>query len=296
MAKWTTTDIPDQSGRTAIVTGANSGIGLVAARELAQAGARVIMACRDVSKGTAAAASLTGDVEVRALDLADLSSVRTFADSITDDVDLLINNGGVMATPNRRTADGFELQLGTNHLGHFALTGLLLPKLRDRVVSVSSSVHWIGRINLDDLNWERRRYSRWPAYAQSKLANLLFIFELSRRLTAAGSPLKATAAHPGYASTNLQSHTESLQDQVMALGNRLIAQSAAMGALPTLYAALADVPSGSFAGPGGVTGQHGHPKLVSCSRSAKNPAMAKALWTRSEELTDVTYDLTKSES
>src|ERR1700754_2705042 len=251
MAKWTTTDIPDQSGRTAIVTGANSGLGLATTRELAGAGARVIMACRDVSKGTAAAATVTGDVEVRALDLAALSSIRTFPASVTDDVHLLINNGGVMATPNRRTADGFELQLGTNHLGHFALTGLLLPKLRDRVVSVSSAVHWIGRINLNDLNWERRRYSRWPAYAQSKLANLLFIYELSRRLTAAGSPLKATAAHPGYASTNLQSHTESVQDQVMALGNRLIAQSAQMGALPTLHAAVADVPSGSFSGPGG---------------------------------------------
>jgi NAD(P)-dependent dehydrogenase (short-subunit alcohol dehydrogenase family) len=294
MAKWTTTDIPDQSGRTAIVTGANSGIGLVTARELARAGARVIMACRDVSKGTAAAATVSGNVEVRALDLADLSSVRTFAESITDDVHLLINNGGVMATPNRRTADGFELQLGTNHLGHFALTGLLLPRLRDRVVSVSSSVHWIGRINLNDLNWEHRRYSRWPAYAQSKLANLQFIFELSRRLTAAGSALRATAAHPGYASTNLQSHTESVQDQVMAFGNRLIAQSAEMGALPTLYAAVADVPSSTFAGPGGVTGQHGHPKPASCSRAAKNPATAKALWTRSEEMTGVTYDLAKS--
>jgi NAD(P)-dependent dehydrogenase (short-subunit alcohol dehydrogenase family) len=296
MAKWTTTDIPDQSGRTAIVTGANSGLGLATTRELAGAGARVIMACRDVSKGTAAAATVTGDVEVRALDLADLSSIRTFAASVTDDVHLLINNGGVMATPNRRTADGFELQLGTNHLGHFALTGLLLPKLRDRVVSVSSAVHWIGRINLNDLNWERRRYSRWPAYAQSKLANLLFIYELSRRLTAAGSPLKATAAHPGYASTNLQSHTESVQDQVMALGNRLIAQSAQMGALPTLHAAVADVPSGSFSGPGGVTGQHGYPKLVSSSRSARNPAVAKALWAHSEELTSVTYDLTKSDA
>src|SRR3954447_26998072 len=285
MAKWTTTDIPDQSGRTVVVTGANSGIGLVTTRELARAGARVIMACRDVAKGTTAAATLTGDVEVRALDLADLSSIRTFANSITDDVDVLINNGGVMATPERRTADGFELQLGTNHLGHFALTGLVLPRLRDRVVSVSSAVHWIGRINLNDLNWERRRYSRWPAYAQSKLANLLFIRELSRRLTAAGSPLRATAAHPGYASTNLQSHTESMQDQVMALGNRLIAQSAAMGALPTLYAAVADVPSGSFAGPGGVAGQHGYPKLVSSSRAAKNPAVAKALWVQSEELT-----------
>ena len=291
MAKWTARDIPDQSGRTAVVTGANSGVGLVTARALARSGARVILACRDVAKGTAAAASVNGDVEVRALDLADLSSVRTFAASVTEDVHLLINNAGVMATPERRTADGFELQLGTNHLGHFALTGLLLPRLRERVVTVSSAMHWIGRINLDDLNWERRRYSRWPAYAQSKLANLLFTFELTRRLSAADATLRATSAHPGYASTNLQSHTESVQDQVMALGNRLIAQSANMGALPTLYAAVADIPSGSFAGPGGVTGQHGYPKLVSSSRSARNPAVAKALWEKSAELTGVTFDL-----
>jgi NAD(P)-dependent dehydrogenase (short-subunit alcohol dehydrogenase family) len=291
MAKWTARDIPDQSGRTAVVTGANSGVGLTTARELARAGARVIMACRDVTKGTAAASSVTGDVEVRALDLADLSSIRTFAASVTEDVHLLINNAGVMATPERRTADGFELQFGTNHLGHFAVTGLLLPRLRDRVVTVSSAMHWIGRINLNDLNWERRRYSRWPAYAQSKLANLLFTFELTRRLAATGATLRATASHPGYASTNLQSHTESVQDQVMALGNRLVAQSADMGALPTLYAAVADIPGGSFAGPGGVTGQHGHPKLVSSSRSARNPAVAKALWERSSELTGVTFDL-----
>src|SRR6201991_1638673 len=184
MAKWTTTDIPDQSGRTAIVTGANSGLGLATTRELAGAGARVIMACRDVSKGTAAAATVTGDVEVRALDLAALSSIRTFAASVTDDVHLLINNGGVMATPNRRTADGFELQLGTNHLGHFALTGLLLPLMEGRedarVVTLSSPAHRMGRISFDNLNGDRR-YFRWNAYGQSKLANLMFCFELARR-------------------------------------------------------------------------------------------------------------------
>ncbi len=274
-----------------MVTGANSGIGLVTARELARAGARVIMACRDVSKGTTAAAGLSGDVEVRALDLADLASVRTFANSVTDDVDLLINNAGVMATPHRRTADGFEMQFGTNHLGHFALTGLLLPRIRDRVVTVSSEAHRIGRITLDDLNWTRRRYSRWRAYGQSKLANLLFTHELTRRLTDAGSPLRAVAAHPGYASTNLQSHTESFQDRLMAVANRLVAQSAEMGALPTLFAAVADVPGGSFAGPGGLSGQHGHPKLVSSSNAARDPEVARALWERSSDLTDVTFDL-----
>jgi NAD(P)-dependent dehydrogenase (short-subunit alcohol dehydrogenase family) len=291
MAKWTTADIPDQSGRTAIVTGANSGLGLVTARELARAGARVIMACRDVAKGTEAASSLPGDVEVRALDLADLASVRTFAGSVTDDVDLLINNAGVMAPPLRRTADGFELQFGTNHLGHFALTGLLLPRLRGRVVTLSSTMHRVGRINLDDLNWERRRYLRWPAYSQSKVANLLFTLELTRRLSATGSTLLATSAHPGYASTNLHTHTESLQSQVMALGGKLVAQSAEMGALPTLYAAVADVPPGAFAGPGGLTGQHGYPKLVSSSRAARNPVVAKALWEKSAELTGVRFDL-----
>jgi NAD(P)-dependent dehydrogenase (short-subunit alcohol dehydrogenase family) len=247
------------------------------------------MACRDVSKGTAAAAKLTGDVEVRSLDLADLTSIQEFAASITDDVHLLINNAGVMATPLRRTKDGFELQFGTNHLGHFALTGLLLPRVRDRVVTVSSTVHWVGRINLDDLNWERRRYFRWPAYTQSKLANLLFTLELTRRLTESGADVRATSAHPGYASTNLQSHTETPLDFLMSIGNRLVAQSAEMGALPTLYAAVSDIPSGSFAGPGGITGQHGYPKLVGRSRAAQDKKMAQALWERSVELTGVTY-------
>jgi NAD(P)-dependent dehydrogenase (short-subunit alcohol dehydrogenase family) len=289
MAKWSAADIPDHSGRTAIVTGANSGIGLVTARELARSGARVIMACRDVSKGVEAAAALPGDVEVRELDLADLTSIRTFAESVTDDVHLLINNAGVMATPQRRTADGFELQFGTNHLGHFALTGLLLPRLRDRVVTVSSTMHRVGRIVLDDLNWERRRYSRWPAYGQSKLANLLFTYELSRRLTEADSRVLATAAHPGYASTNLQSHTESVQDWFMAIGNRIVAQSAAMGALPTLYAAVADVPNGSFAGPGGLFEQYGHPKVVGSSKASRDVEVARRLWERSSELTGVDY-------
>jgi NAD(P)-dependent dehydrogenase (short-subunit alcohol dehydrogenase family) len=289
MAKWTAADIPDHSGRTAIVTGANSGIGLVAARELARSGARVIMACRDVSKGVEAAAALPGDVEVRELDLADLTSIRTFAESVTDDVHLLINNAGVMATPQRRTADGFELQFGTNHLGHFALTGLLLPRLRDRVVTVSSTMHRVGRIVLDDLNWERRRYSRWPAYGQSKLANLLFTYELSRRLSAADSRVLATAAHPGYASTNLQSHTESFQDWFMAIGNRIVAQSADMGALPTLYAAVAEVPSGSFVGPGGLFEQYGHPKVVGSSSASRDASVARQLWERSSELTGVDY-------
>lgn len=291
MAKWTTADLPEQTGRTIVVTGANSGLGLVTARELARAGARVILACRNVDKGKAAAATMAESVEVRALDLASLASVREFATSIEEDVHVLVNNAGVMAVPKRRTADGFEMQIGTNHLGHFALTGLLLDRIRDRVVTLSSTMHRIGRIKLDDLNWERRRYQRWAAYGQSKLANLLFTYELRRRLDAAGSPVRALAAHPGYASTNLQSHTESVQDHVMALANRVIAQSAEMGSLPTLYAATVELPSGSFVGPGGLLEQFGYPKLVGSSGASRNTETARALWTLSEELTGVTYEL-----
>jgi NAD(P)-dependent dehydrogenase (short-subunit alcohol dehydrogenase family) len=291
MAKWTIKDMPDQTGRTAIVTGANSGIGLITARELARAGARVILACRDVTRGTAAASSLPDSVEVRRLNLADLSSIRTFADSVTEDVDVLVNNAGVMAVPQRRTADGFELQFGTNHLGHFALTGLLLPRIRDRVVTVSSAMHRIGRIALDDLNWKRRRYLRWPAYGQSKLANLLFTFELTRRLSAAGSPVRAYAAHPGYAATNLHTHTETFFDHVMDLGIRVFAQSSFMGALPTLYAAVVDLPGGSYAGPGGFMEQRGYPRVVGSVRAARDASVARALWEKSEELTGVSFAL-----
>jgi len=291
MAKWTVADVPDQTGRTVVVTGANSGIGLVTARVLAAAGARVILACRNVDKGKAAAAALADTVEVRALDLANLTSVREFAASIDEPVDVLVNNAGVMAVPLRRTVDGFEMQIGTNHLGHFALTGLLLDRIRARVVTVSSSFHVLGRIRLTDLNWESRGYRRWPAYGQSKLANLLFTYELDRRLAAAGSTVGSYAAHPGYASTNLQSHTESLLDQVMALGNRLVAQSAAMGALPTVYSATADAPSGSFIGPGGITGQHGYPKIVKSNGASHDTETAAELWALSEKLTDVKFAL-----
>ena len=290
MAQWTAADIPDQTGRTAIVTGANSGLGLVTATVLAGRGAHVVLACRDVAKGEAVAPP--GSVEVRELDLADLASIRAFAGSITTDVDILVNNAGVMAIPHRRTADGFEMQFGTNHLGHFALTGLLLDRVRDRVVTLSSAVHRMGRVTLDDLNWERRRYLRWPAYGQSKLANLLFTYELDRRLTASASAVRAYAAHPGYASTNLQSHTESFLDQVMALGNRVIAQPAQMGALPTLYAAtVPDLPGGSYIGPDGFMEQRGNPKIVGSARAARDPETARDLWARSEELTGVSYNL-----
>jgi NAD(P)-dependent dehydrogenase (short-subunit alcohol dehydrogenase family) len=229
---------------------------------------------------------------VRRLDLADLSSVRTFAAGWSGDLDVLINNAGVMAIPLRRTADGFEMQFGTNHLGHFALTNLLLPHVTDRIVTVSSSAHRMGAIDLEDLNWERRRYRSWGAYGQSKLANLLFTFELERRLAAAGSPLRALAVHPGYAATNLQSHASNpFSKVVMAVANLVVAQPATMGALPTLYAATHDVPGGSYVGPDGFQESRGHPTIVGCSGAASDRAVAAALWDTSEELTGTTFPL-----
>jgi len=287
---FSTKDIPDMSGRSVIVTGANSGIGRAAARALAAAGARVVLAVRDIGKGRSAAAGMPGQTEVRALDLARLASVRDFAAGWQGGVDVLINNAGVMAPPLGRTSDGFELQFGTNHLGHFALTNLLLERIGGRVVTVSSNGHRIGSIDFDDLNWERKPYRAWRAYGQSKLANLLFTAELQRRLTAAGSPVLATAAHPGYAATNLQFHSgrRSL-DVLSAVGNRLFAQDEDGGALPTLYAAVADVPPNSFAGPGGFMEQRGAPKLVGRSGAAKDADVARRLWEVSEELTGVRF-------
>jgi NAD(P)-dependent dehydrogenase (short-subunit alcohol dehydrogenase family) len=291
-SKWTAADLPRQDGRTFVVTGANSGIGLVAARELGRAGARVVLAVRDAAKGEQAAASIEGATEVRRLDLADLDSVRAFAAEWQGDLDVLVNNAGVMAVPEQRTKDGFEMQIGTNHLGHFALTNLLLPHVTDRVVTVSSGGHRMGSINLDDLNWERRGYSRWPAYGQSKLANLLFTLELQGRFDRAGSSLRAVAAHPGYAATNLQSRTGSwLQNGLMAIGNKLIAQSEEDGALPTLYAASQDIPGNSYVGPDGLMEQRGHPKLVGRSGAAKDADVAARLWALSEELTGVRFGL-----
>jgi NAD(P)-dependent dehydrogenase (short-subunit alcohol dehydrogenase family) len=289
MAKWTAADIPDQSGRTVVVTGANSGLGAVIAGELARAGARVIVACRDTAKGQVAADAMPGRTEVRPLDLADITSVRAFAAGLGE-IDVLVNNAGVMATPLGRTKEGFELQIGTNHLGHFALTGLVLDRVADRVVTMSSGAHRMGRIDLGDLNWEQRKYKRWAAYGQSKLANLLFTYELQRRLDSAGSSRKAFAAHPGYAATNLQSHTDSIQDAVMAVGNRLVAQSAQMGALPALYAATQPgLPGGSYLGPDGFAEQRGYPKVVRSSSRSYDLATASGLWSLSEILTGVTY-------
>ncbi|MEU1522929.1 oxidoreductase [Nocardia rhamnosiphila] len=289
MSGWGVGDIPDQQGRTVIITGANSGLGAVAARALAGAGAQVILACRNVGKGQAVADEIGERAEVRKLDLADLSSVREFAAEV-ESADVLINNAGVMAVPLRRTADGFEMQIGTNHLGHFALTGLLLGKIGERVVTLSSGAHAAGAIDLEDLNWERRPYKRWSAYGQSKLANLLFAFELQRRLAAAGSAKLSVAAHPGYAATELQSHTETVLDSVMNIGNKVFAQSAEMGALPELFAATAPVEPGAYYGPTGLGGMRGHPGRSGSSKRAKDQLTARSLWELSERLTDVKFD------
>jgi NAD(P)-dependent dehydrogenase (short-subunit alcohol dehydrogenase family) len=307
MARWTAADIPDQAGRIAVVTGANSGIGLVAARELARAGAHVVLAVRDTDRGEQAAGAVraaapAAEVETMQLDLADLSSVRSFAEAFGDrhdGLDLLVNNAGVMALPHRRTADGFEMQLGTNHLGHFALTGLLLGRLlarpEPRVVTVASEAHKIGKIDFDDLQSERR-YQKWKAYGQSKLANLLFTFELGRRSDAAGTALRSVAAHPGYAATNLQSTGprmagSRLSERIMAVANRVFAQDDEKGALPTLYAAtVADLPSGTYVGPDGPFEMQGYPRPVKANSRARDEQTAHRLWETSEQLTGVTYD------
>jgi NAD(P)-dependent dehydrogenase (short-subunit alcohol dehydrogenase family) len=304
---WTTADLPDLTGRVAVVTGANSGLGYETALALAGCGAHVTMAVRDTAKGETAAAGMRrahpdAVLEISALDLASLASIREFASRWSadhpDGLDLLINNAGVMALPHRLTADGFEMQIGTNHLGHFALTGLLLPALvarhRSRVVTVSSFAHRMGRLNLDDLMGEKR-YRAWGAYGQSKLANLLFTGEFQRRLDRAHLSVKAMAAHPGYSNTNLQSASakmkgQSFQATVTDRMNDVMAQSASMGALPTLFAATAPgLPGDSFVGPNGFMELRGYPHLVGRSARAADVADASALWSASEQLTGVTY-------
>ena len=290
MTDFAITDIPDMTGRTVIVTGANSGIGRAAADALAGAGAHVVLAVRDLEKGRAAAAAMPGENEVRRLDLASLASVREFAAAWDGEIHLLVNNAGVMVPPLTRTVDGFELQLATNHLGHFALSNLLLEHVTGRVVTVSSGAHRFGSIDFEDLNWERKPYRAWRAYGQSKLANLLFTSELQRRLEQSGSDVIATAAHPGYAATNLQFHTgRRSMDLLSAIGNRVLAQDERAGALPTLYAAVADVPGNSFAGPGGFMEQRGAPKLVERSGAARDTQVASRLWEVSEQLTGVGF-------
>ncbi|WP_189315530.1 oxidoreductase [Streptomyces brasiliensis] len=279
------TQIPDLSGRTAIVTGASGGLGRETARALAAAGARVVLAVRHVDKGRAVAAELPGRTEVRALDLADLASVRHFAEDWQGEISLLVNNAATIYPPElTRTKDGFEAQFGVNHLGHFALTQLLREHLTGRVVSISSASQ-AARLDLDDPNWERRRYNASRAYNESKLAVLLFTFELQRRLTAVGSAVLATAAHPGWAATGALSDARGFVHSLMRLSTPLVASSAAAGARPTLYAATGDIPGGTYVGPG-ILQMYGAPKPVQASKAARDPELARRLWEVSEQLTE----------
>ena len=297
--KWTSEQMDDQTGRVVIVTGANSGIGLEAARELAGKGATVVMACRDQARGEEAAEGIRADdppgtIQVMDLDLADLASIRAFATAFGeqhDRLDLLINNAGVMMPPASTTADGFELQLGTNHLGHFALTGLLLGLLRStegsRVVNVASQAHRWGVIDFDDLQWEQRRYNKTKAYGQSKLANLLFTYELQRRLQAAGNGCIAVAAHPGWTGTNLQRTTGFFRTL-----NPFLAMRPWQGALPILFAATSgDQPGGAYIGPDGLGEMRGYPRSVQSNAASHDEETARRLWEVSEELTGVSYEL-----
>ena len=297
MTKWTSERVGDQSGRVAVVTGANSGIGYEAAKVLAARGATVVLACRSEQRGTAAEERLTrevagADVRFMQLDLADLTSVERFAGELKeafDRLDLLINNAGVMMPPLSRTAQGFELQLGVNHLGHFALTGHLLDRLvatpGSRIVNVASQAHRNGKMDFGDLNWERRSYSKMGAYGQSKLANLLFTFELGRRIEAAGADTLVTAAHPGWTGTNLQQHVK-----LFEIMNGLFAMPQPQGALPTLRAAVdPDATQGTYYGPHGIYEMRGYPRPVGTTKAAKSEADAATLWERSVELTGVSY-------
>jgi NAD(P)-dependent dehydrogenase (short-subunit alcohol dehydrogenase family) len=308
MDKWTPALMPDQTGKLAVVTGANSGLGYYTALELARHGARVILASRDRAKAEAAlqavlAAAPGAQLEVMALDLADLESVKAFASAFKakhQRLDLLHNNAGVMALPLKRTKQGFEMQIGTNHLGHFALTGLLLDALQAapgaRVVNTASMAHrWTRAMDLDDLNWERKSYKKWDAYGKTKLANLLFTYELDRRLKKAGSRLLSVAAHPGYAATNLQTvgpemEKSAFQRAVMVLANALFAQSAEMGAYPQLYAAtMPEVRGGEYYGPDGFGQNRGYPRKVGSSAASRDEGTARQLWALSERLTGVSF-------
>ena len=296
--KWTTEQIPDQSGKIVIVTGANSGIGYEATRALAIKGATVIMACRSLEKGQSAENQIRAEfpdaqVLLRPLDLADLSSVQQFANTFLsefDRLDVLINNAGVMAIPYHKTADGFEMQFGTNHLGHFKLNALLFDLLKktpnSRIVTVTSYAHFFGWINFNNLNSERF-YQKWLAYCQSKLANILFGYELQRRVALGGKNPLSIVVHPGWAATNLQHST-----WFFSLLNPLLSQSQEMGALPSLYAATSpEVCGGEYIGPDGFLGQRGYPHKARSSRRSMDLDTAKKLWAISEEITGIQFDI-----
>jgi NAD(P)-dependent dehydrogenase (short-subunit alcohol dehydrogenase family) len=292
MAKqgWTAADLPVMAGRTVVVTGASSGLGFVTARELAVAGARVVLAVRDEAKGHGAAAAMHGTTEVRPLDLGSLASVRAFAAAWTGPLDILINNAGIMQVPQGRTSDGFEVQIGTNHLGPFALTNLLLPHIGGRVVTVSSEMHKRGRIYPEDLNGENRTYDPFQVYCDTKLANLLFTIELQRRLASAGSSVRSMAAHPGISKTNLASHVTGLKGLSLRI-LAFFAQDADHGALPTLYAATTELPGASYAGPDGPGERRGYPTLVQASETARDSGLARRLWDASSRLTGTGQNL-----
>ncbi len=304
MSDWTAADIPAQDGRLAIVTGANSGLGFHVALELGRAGAHVILACRDRGRGTEALERMRtavpdGSYELRVVDVSSLASVREFAAQAPERIDLLINNAGVMAPPYRKTVDGFELQFGTNYLGHFALTGLLLSRLEatdaPRVVTAGSNMHKLGKFRWDDLQSERK-YRKWTAYGTSKLATLTFAFELQRRATTAGSTLLSAAAHPGWAATDLYHKgarvgNATLQEKIMTLPTRHLAQSSFDGALPTMYAATApEVPPGAYIGPSRRMETVGPPAIVQGNARSRDEGDARRLWEVSEQLTDVHYE------
>ncbi|WP_068161817.1 oxidoreductase [Rhodococcus phenolicus] len=286
-------DVPSLEGRTFVVTGATSGVGEATARALGAAGACVVLAGRNVAKGQLIAEQIGPNATVRRLDLSDLASVREFAAGLGeahDKIDVLVNNAGVMAVPLERTADGFEMQVGTNHFGHFALTGLLLGRITDRIVTVSSAAHRLGRVDLDDLNWERRPYSRSGGYAQSKLANLLFSFELERRFAASGSPVRAIAAHPGYAATEVGSNTGTWFDRLFGFGKRVLQRTPAQGAESVVFAATDPGLCGGYVGPDGFLGLYGSPHVASASSRARDPETARRLWELSERATGVHYE------
>ncbi|WP_440555990.1 oxidoreductase [Streptomyces sp. SCPE 10] len=289
MTTWSVRDLPGLTGITAVVTGANSGVGRSTARALAAAGARVVLAVRDPEKGRRAAAAMPGTTEVRHLDLADLASVRAFAAAWNGPIDLLVNNAGISAHSLTRTADGFEATFGVNHLGHFALTNLLLEHLTGRVVTVASQAERMAQLDLDDLGWEHRPFRQSRAYNDSKLANLLFTAELQRRLTAAGSPVLAHAAHPGLVATGIyQPGIRRLADVPWKAAVALLAQKPDQGALPVLYAAVEDLPGNSFTGPGRLAHMRGAPRLIPRSATAQDPELAARLWEISERLTRAT--------
>ncbi|MEA3286159.1 MAG: oxidoreductase [Candidatus Marinimicrobia bacterium] len=297
-SKWTTQNIPDQSGRVIIITGANSGIGFEAAKALAEKNAEIILAVRNQEKGETAIAQIQKELpkaklSVRLLDLANLASVKTFADQFNADfqqLDLLINNAGIMVPPYGKTVDGFESQFGTNHLGHFALTAQLYTQLRStpnsRIINVSSNAHKMGKLDFDDLNWGKRRYMAWKAYGDSKIANLYFTYELSRKIQAAGDSIVVTAAHPGLTASNLA------KGAVIQFFNTIFAQDGPMGALPTLMAAVEpSAKSGNYYGPSGMSEWRGYPKLVSSNKLSHDVDIAAKLWTISEELTGVKFQI-----